>query len=60
MAKLRLDRRLTRRSTWISPEELERELAKLPDVSDKIAETDEDDDAPAAAGRVTSGDPETL
>ena len=36
MKRLRLDRRLIRRSGWISEEELERELAGLPDVSDKI------------------------
>ena len=33
---LRLDRRLLDRRGWISREELERELAALPDVSDKI------------------------
>jgi hypothetical protein len=32
---LKLDRRLLRRRGWIDPEELERELADLPDVSDK-------------------------
>jgi hypothetical protein len=53
MAKLRLDRRLTRRSSWISQEEFDRELADLPDVSDKIAEIDESDDEPAAGGPET-------
>ena len=44
LAKLKLDRRLTRRTGWVSKEELERELEALPDVSDKIAR-DEDSDA---------------
>jgi hypothetical protein len=35
--RLRLDRRLIRRQGWLSEEELERELAALPDVSHKIA-----------------------
>ena len=35
---LRLDRRLLSRLGWISPEELERELEALPDVSHKAAE----------------------
>jgi hypothetical protein len=30
---LRLDRRLTGRRGWISPEEIEREVAALPDVA---------------------------
>ncbi len=37
MKRLRLDRRLIRRRGWVSEEELERELAALPDVSHKIA-----------------------
>jgi hypothetical protein len=32
---LRLDKRLLRRRGWLAPEELERELAALPDVADK-------------------------
>jgi hypothetical protein len=32
---LKLDRRLLRRRGWIDPEELEKALADLPDVSDK-------------------------
>jgi hypothetical protein len=32
---LRLDRRLMRRRGWLSPEELEKELAALPDATDK-------------------------
>jgi hypothetical protein len=37
ISKLRLDRRLALRRGWISPDDLEAELAELPDVSDKIA-----------------------
>ena len=47
IGKLRLDRRLHRRRDWLSPEELQKELDALPDVSDKILE-DEEDDSPAA------------
>lgn len=45
---LRLDRRLTRRLGWIPPEELQRELDALPDVSDKIRPPEEE--APDPAG----------
>ena len=45
---LRLDRRLARRRGWIDPEELERELAALPDTSDKI-QPPEDEPKEAAA-----------
>jgi hypothetical protein len=38
MQRLALDKRLIRRRGWISPEDLDRELEKLPDVSHKIAE----------------------
>ena len=37
MSKLRLDKRLSERRGWISPDDLERELEALPDVSDKTA-----------------------
>jgi hypothetical protein len=37
LRKLRLDRRLLDRRGWISREELERELAALPDLSGKVA-----------------------
>jgi len=48
--KLQLDRRLIHRRGWISKSELEKQLADLPDVSDKIAPPDETqaDDAPAS------------
>lgn len=51
MRNLRLDRRLLRRPGWISPQELDAELAGLPDVSDKIAPAE----APASAGEGESG-----
>jgi hypothetical protein len=46
---LRLDRRLLRRRNWISSSELETELAKLPDVSEK-AFAPEEEGANTAAG----------
>ncbi len=56
MKRLRLDRRLIRRSGWISEQDLERELAGLPDVSEKIqppaiedAEADGSDESPGAS-----------
>jgi hypothetical protein len=42
--KLKLDRRLLRRRGWIDPKELEKELADLPDVSDKAQPLDEDEE----------------
>lgn len=41
LRKLRLDRRMLDRRGWISPQEQERELAALPDVSAKIAPTED-------------------
>ena len=41
LRKLKLDRRLLDRRGWITPEELERELATLSDVSDKVAPPEE-------------------
>ena len=35
MRNLRLDRRLTRRRGWISPDDLEASLEALPDVAEK-------------------------
>ena len=46
MSKLRLDKRLTSRRGWISPDDLERELEALPDVSSKIAPIEEPADEP--------------
>ena len=45
---LRLDRRLARRRGWINPQELERELSELPDVSDKIQPPEADSQEEAA------------
>ncbi len=41
---LKLDRRLLRRRGWVDPEELEKELADLPDVSHKAKSPDEPDE----------------
>lgn len=48
ISKLRLDRRLTSRRDWISPEDLERELEALPDVASKVAPTEDPVDEPAS------------
>ena len=40
--KLKFDRRLLRRRGWVDSEELEKELADLPDVSHKAQPQDED------------------
>lgn len=42
LRRLRFDKRLIGRRGWTPREEIERELASLPDVSDKIAPTDEE------------------
>ncbi|HVP29441.1 MAG TPA: hypothetical protein VMW35_09805 [Myxococcota bacterium] len=47
---LKLDRRLARRRNWITSKELETELAKLPDVSDKAVTPDQE-------GESTEGNP---
>jgi hypothetical protein len=47
--KLKFDRRLHRRSGWISKQELESELSDLPDAADKIYVPEEEPEAPAAA-----------
>jgi hypothetical protein len=44
--KLRFDRRLLRRRGWVDPEELEKELADLPDVSHKAQPLGEDEETP--------------
>lgn len=49
LKRVRLDRRALRRRDWISPDELKRELAALPDVSDKI-DVSSPDAAPEAGG----------
>jgi hypothetical protein len=44
MKRLRMDRRLIGRRAWISQQELDAELAELPDVSDKMAPPQEPDE----------------
>jgi hypothetical protein len=46
LERLKLDWRLIRRRDWISSDELRRELDSLPDVADKAApiEADEEDE----------------
>jgi hypothetical protein len=53
---LRLDRRLARRRGWIAPEELERVLSELPDVSAKILPP-EDEPMEAAAPSAQAASP---
>lgn len=45
--KLHMDQRLQRRRGWIDPDELEKQLAELPDVSDKIDDSQENGEAEA-------------
>ena len=45
--RLKLDRRLIRRRGWLSEEELQSELASLPDVSHKIAPVGGEPSAPS-------------
>ena len=40
--KLRMDRRLIERNSWISRKDLDREIAALPDVTHKIRGADDD------------------
>lgn len=47
IGNLRMDRRLLARRGWIDPEDLEKELASLPDASDKIADSEESETEPA-------------
>jgi hypothetical protein len=57
VSKLRLDRRLSRRRGWISPDDLERELEALPDLSHKIAppQDEEPPDAPSRSNPPARG-----
>jgi len=58
MARLRLDRRLLGRRSWITAEELDQELAALPDVSDKMAPRDEaEENEPPASGEPPTSTP---
>ena len=42
LRSLALDKRLIRRRGWLPAEKLEEQLARLPDVSDQIAEPEEE------------------
>jgi hypothetical protein len=55
LRKLRLDRRMLDRRSWIAPKDLERELAALPDVSAKIAPVEEPAAAEASPPSDTAG-----
>ncbi len=57
ISKLRLDRRLIQRRDWISPDDLERELEALPDVSHKIAPEQERETSEAVDEAVRSPAP---
>ena len=46
MAQLKFDKRLMHRRGWIKQEELETELAELPDVADKIEPDEPESPAP--------------
>ncbi len=58
ISKLRLDRRLIQRRDWISPDDLERELEALPDVSHKIAPEQEQETSKAVDEAVRSPSPD--
>ena len=55
LESLRLDQRLRRRRSWLSAEERQRELEKLPDVSDKIGRSE---DAPEGGDTGTQNEGE--
>lgn len=56
-SRLRLDRRLIGRRRWISKEELEAELASLPDVSHKVAPPEEQSEGTDEPGSPREGQP---
>ena len=45
-ARLKFDRRMSKRGGWVEDEELAKELASLPDCTDKIADPSEEPTAP--------------
>ncbi len=45
LERMRLDRRLIRRRNWIPANELRRELDALPDVTDKVAPIESENEA---------------
>ena len=48
-SRLKFDRRLATRRGWVEPEELEQELASLPDAADKIMPASEEPATPTRA-----------
>lgn len=56
-SKFRLDRRLQQRRGWLSPDQVEKELKGLPDVSDKGEVIDSPQGSPEA-GAAAEGDGE--
>ena len=55
LRRLRLDRRMLERRGWIAQKDLDRELAELPDVSAKIAPTEEVGEAAGSPAPDTTG-----
>jgi hypothetical protein len=51
-ARLKFDRRLATRRGWVEPDELEQELASLPDAADKMVALD---DAAEASQETSAG-----
>jgi len=61
LRKLRLDSRLVGRRGWIGKEDLDRELAALPDVSAKMAPREEPPASPdAESGRREAREPRPI
>ena len=56
--RLKLDQRLIRRRGWISDEDLQRELAELPDSSHNIAPPSEEAGASGGAGEESTPAPD--
>jgi hypothetical protein len=50
VTKLKMDRRLIGRRGWISDEDLEAELARLPDAADKVMTSAQDEQSEGAPG----------
>ena len=49
-SRLKFDRRLANRRDWVQPEELEEELASLPDAADKMHVVSDEPQASASGG----------
>jgi hypothetical protein len=54
-ARLKFDRRLATRRDWVEPDELEQELASLPDAADKMVALDEQGEASQEASARPAG-----